>query len=290
MTVHNVSQGNVHVLFANCNAWISVQNDCRDLRHVRAHLRQGTRPSKKQTNIKNVKRYLQIMTVARDGLLVVHSIELLSPIRQKIVIPCSMLEGLLTALHFKLCHPSLHQLCAVVHRYFWALDLERALESVSNLAPSVLPWLKLQIQSGAINTRPTWISWVSFQCWCHQVWTPKHSSSSWKRNIVHWSHADRRWASTHFAGWAYLLSATAVPNGWPSICCSQWPCSWVPESARWPSCTYRLNTDSTLRLAIPKKQQSSYCWQGGTGSRGRAPQVGPDWWCCDHCSANHLCP
>ena len=53
-----------------------------------------------------------------------------------------MLEGQLTAIHFKLCHPSLHQLCAVVHRYFWALDLERALESVSKSCPQCAALVK----------------------------------------------------------------------------------------------------------------------------------------------------
>ena len=54
VTIHDVLQGNVHVPFANHNASISMQNDCRDLHCVWAHLRQGTWPSLKQTNIKNV--------------------------------------------------------------------------------------------------------------------------------------------------------------------------------------------------------------------------------------------
>ena len=36
-----------------------------------AHLTQGTRPFKKLTNIKDVKRYLNVATIASDGLLVV---------------------------------------------------------------------------------------------------------------------------------------------------------------------------------------------------------------------------
>ena len=89
-----------------------------------------------------MKRYLQTVMIARDGLLVVHSIEPLSPTREKIVIPRSMLEGLLTALHIKLCHPSLHQLRTVVHRYFWALDMEKSLESVSRSCPQCAALVK----------------------------------------------------------------------------------------------------------------------------------------------------
>ena len=142
VTVNDVLLGSVRVPFSNRNAWINMQNDCRDLRRVRAHLKQGTRPSKKQTNIKNVKRYLQTVMIARDGLLVVHSIEPLSPTREKIVIPRSMLEGLLTALHNELCHPSLHQLRTVVHCYFWALDMEKSLESVSKSCPQCAALVK----------------------------------------------------------------------------------------------------------------------------------------------------
>ena len=80
--------------------------------------------------------------IARDRLLVVHSIEPLSPIREKIVTPRSMFEGLLTALHIKLCHPSLHQLCTVVHRYFWVLDMEKSLESVSKSCPQCASLVK----------------------------------------------------------------------------------------------------------------------------------------------------
>jgi hypothetical protein len=39
------------------------------LRRTRAHILQGTRPSRKATDVKDVKRYLNVATVASDGLL-----------------------------------------------------------------------------------------------------------------------------------------------------------------------------------------------------------------------------
>ena len=67
----DILQGNVRLPFTSRPAWVAVQSECPDLRRTHAHLVQGTRPSKKLTNIKDVKRYLQVGSVADHGLLVV---------------------------------------------------------------------------------------------------------------------------------------------------------------------------------------------------------------------------
>ena len=111
---------------------MAVQSECPDLRRTHAHLVQGTRPSKKLTNIKDVKHYLQVASVADDGLLVVRRHEPLSPSRECIIVPRQALDGLLTALHIQLSHPSCHQLKMVVKRYLYALDLDKAVSRVSD--------------------------------------------------------------------------------------------------------------------------------------------------------------
>ena len=111
---------------------VAVQSECPDLRRTHAHLVQGTRPSKKLTNIKDVKHYLQVASVADDGLLVVRRHEPLSPSRECIIVPRQALDGLLTALHIQLSHPSCHQLKMVVKRYLYALDLDKAVSRVSD--------------------------------------------------------------------------------------------------------------------------------------------------------------
>ena len=113
-------------------AWVAVQSGCPDLHRTHAHLVQGTRTSKKLTNIKDVKRYLQVASVADDGLLVVRRHESLSPSRECIIVPRQALDGLLTALHIQLSHPSCHQLKMVVKRYIYALDLDKAVSRVSD--------------------------------------------------------------------------------------------------------------------------------------------------------------
>ena len=118
--------------FTSRSAWFNVQNECPDLRRVCAHLKQGTRPSKKLTNIRDVKRYLNVASVSKDGLLVVPRSQPLTPSTELIVVPRSVLDGLLTALNVNLDHPSKHQLLMVVQRHFFPLDMSTAITRVSN--------------------------------------------------------------------------------------------------------------------------------------------------------------
>ena len=131
VNIADITTGTSKMPFVNRPAWISLQADCPDLRRCHAHLKQGTRPSKKLTNIKDVKRYLQHSTIARDGLLVVPHKEAFSPVKERIVVPRKVLPGLLTALHIKLVHPSMFQLKQVFSRYFFALDIDSALRTTN---------------------------------------------------------------------------------------------------------------------------------------------------------------
>ena len=95
-------------------------------------MKQGTRPSKKTTNIKEVKRYLSVASIARDGISVVCRNDPLVPSSELIIVPRSVLHGLVTALHIKLDHLSRHQLELVMKRHFYALDLTKAIERTYN--------------------------------------------------------------------------------------------------------------------------------------------------------------
>lgn len=134
--VRNVSSqdiltGKVKLPFTNRKSWQTNQMECPDLRRVKAQLSQGTRPSKKQTKVSDIKRYLNTVTVSSDGLLVVSRCEPLGKDRELIVVPRALLEGLLTALHIKLNHPSCYQLKKVTQRYFFALDMESTINDIS---------------------------------------------------------------------------------------------------------------------------------------------------------------
>jgi hypothetical protein len=131
LSVQDIVSGNVRLPYTSRAAWLTMQAECPDLRRTHAHLKQGTRPSKKQITVKDIKRYLNVATIAKDGLLVVRRCEPLAPTRDCIIVPRDILHGLLTAIHIQLDHPSCHQLKLVTHRYFFALDMDKAIELVT---------------------------------------------------------------------------------------------------------------------------------------------------------------
>ena len=131
VSVSDIVSGIVKLPFTTRSTWITTQSECPDIRRAIAQLKQGTRPSKKQTTIKDVKRYLRYCSVSRDNLLVVKREEPFVPVSERIVVPRSSLIGLLTALHVKLDHPKIHQMKQVFSRYFFALDMDSAIEKVS---------------------------------------------------------------------------------------------------------------------------------------------------------------
>ena len=128
--VQDVLDGKVRLPFTSQAAWSAIQSECPNLLRTHAHLIQGTRPSRKLNNIKDVKRYLQVASVATDGLLVMQRHEPLSPSQECIIVPRQALHGLLTALHIQLSHPTTHQLKVVVKRYLYALDMDKTIARV----------------------------------------------------------------------------------------------------------------------------------------------------------------
>jgi hypothetical protein len=80
VSVHDVLSGAVTLPFTTRSAWLQTQQECPDLRRAHSHLKQGTRPSKKSTNIKDVKRYLNAASLSRDGLVVVRKEEPFPPL------------------------------------------------------------------------------------------------------------------------------------------------------------------------------------------------------------------
>lgn len=132
ITVKDIVSGNVKLPFISRSAWINSQLECNDLRRAHAHLKQGTRPSKKLTNIRDVKRYIQSASIGKDELLIVRNDDPFTLTRERIIVPRHALDGLLTALHIKFNHPTQHQLKQMFQRYFYALDLDKSLELVSD--------------------------------------------------------------------------------------------------------------------------------------------------------------
>ena len=118
--------------FTTRPAWFNVQNECPDLRRVCAHLKQGTNPSKKLTNVRDVKRFLNVTSISKDGLFVVQGQQPLSHPIELIVVPRFVLDGLLTAIYIKLDHPSKNEFQMVVQCHFFALDMSASITRESD--------------------------------------------------------------------------------------------------------------------------------------------------------------
>ena len=132
VSIQDIVDNTSSLPFSTRSAWLQIQSDCPDLRRVHAHLKQGTRPSKKLTNVRDVKRYLNCTSIAKDGVLVVKRSLPFVPVIEAIVVPRSVLDGLLTALRIKLNHPSRHQFQMVLQRQFFALDMNDAISRVTS--------------------------------------------------------------------------------------------------------------------------------------------------------------
>ena len=99
------------------------------LRRVSQCLKSGTTPSKNEHGIGNIKKYLQHVRLSSnppDNLLIVPDCHPFQPASQRIVVPKTMIHGLLTALHLKLGHPSKDQLRKAFNRGFFALNIDKA--------------------------------------------------------------------------------------------------------------------------------------------------------------------
>ena len=99
--------------FSTRSAWLQILSECLDL-----------------TTIKDVKRYINVATIAKNGLLTVRRTTPLVSSTDLIIVPPSVIDGLATAIHIKLDHPTKHQLQLVMKRHFYALDLAQVIERV----------------------------------------------------------------------------------------------------------------------------------------------------------------
>ena len=130
--VHSISttdilSGDKRLPFTSRSAWRLTQQECPDLRRSHAHLKQGIRPSKKITDARDIKRYLQVVTIAKDGLIVVRREHNMAQCKECIVVPRQVIDGLLVALHLKLNHPTAHQLKVTFTRFFYCLDMDQSI-------------------------------------------------------------------------------------------------------------------------------------------------------------------
>ena len=154
LCISDILDGKFNMPFLSRTAWKATQ-DCPSLRRTYAHLAQGTRPNRKNTTIKLVKRYLRVATLSPDGLLVVKKDIPFTQTRSLIIVPQHALAGLLNALHFKLQHPRKTQLSAICHRYFFALDMDKEIAAITSHCPQCAAIASLPHELEEFSTTPS---------------------------------------------------------------------------------------------------------------------------------------
>ena len=126
--VEDIVSGGSKVPFASRMSWIGVQQACQDLQKVHWYIKSGATVPKKKRHMTEVRRYLnygiQIASTPRGNLLVIKQHSPFKDTVERVVIPRKAADGLLTALHVQLDHPSAHQLKLVFSRAFFCLDME----------------------------------------------------------------------------------------------------------------------------------------------------------------------
>ena len=132
VSVDDLVSGKVRVPFTNRSAWLATQRECSDLEKVRFHLSQGSPPSRKHKNLKEVRRYLHSGAfIASDEVIIVRESKPFKDMVDRIVVPKSVSTGLLMALHLQCSHPSSFQLKKIFNRYFFALGVDNLIDNVS---------------------------------------------------------------------------------------------------------------------------------------------------------------
>lgn len=127
VSISDIVEGRLKLPYTNRASWKAVQSECPDLRKVFSNKKNGTVPHKKLKKLRIVRKYLSAnILVASDGLLV-HRIVKPLEAHDQIVVPAKVLDGLITALHIRLNHPTSYQMKKVFARYFFALNSDNVI-------------------------------------------------------------------------------------------------------------------------------------------------------------------
>ena len=136
ISVSDVMSGKTRVPYTTKLSWLPVQRSCPDLLKVHKYLTSNASIPKKRKKLTDVKRYVSIgvtvLTGHLDGLLVIKQSTPFKPTSYRVVIPRNVSDGLLTALHIQLNHPSTHQLKLLFSREFFCLDLDAKAKKISD--------------------------------------------------------------------------------------------------------------------------------------------------------------
>ena len=136
ITVSDILSGKAKVPYASKESWKEIQKACPDLSKVYKCLRNGITVPKKKKGFTDVKRYLTVgvthISGKYDGLIVIKQPTPFKPTSTRIVVPRHVSDGLMTAIHLNMNHPSLNQLKLLFSREFFCLDMDSIARMVTD--------------------------------------------------------------------------------------------------------------------------------------------------------------
>ena len=132
ITAEEVEKGDIKMPFYNKASWKIAQQSDQDLNRVYAQLKSGTRPGRKERDIKAVRRYFQVASISTDGVLIHRRKNLYGSDFELIIIPQNLAPGLISALHLHLCHPTKGQMKRVWNRYFFAINSDTLIDDCTH--------------------------------------------------------------------------------------------------------------------------------------------------------------
>ena len=106
VSIKDIEEGSARMPFYNISAWKQAQKRDPDLKRCYAQITEGTRPGKKEKNLRVLRRYFQIATISEAGLLVHCKANPFGPDMDLIIVPKELASGLISALHLQLGHPT----------------------------------------------------------------------------------------------------------------------------------------------------------------------------------------
>ena len=127
--------GNVSSLpFQSRSGILKLQEQDPELQVVRDYIQTGSRPNKKNTKCNLIKHILNLnVEIASDGALVVKNFNKMTKSTEELLLlPSSVAQGILTAWHIKMNHPSAYQMKKQVARKFVVPFANRLIDEITN--------------------------------------------------------------------------------------------------------------------------------------------------------------
>ena len=118
INIDDIERGTIKMPFYNHAAWKRAQMQDQDLKRCFSQLVSGTRPGKKEKNLKDLRRYFQVASISESELLIHRKTNPYGKDFELIIIPKNLARGVMSALHIQLGHPTKAQLRKIWDTHF----------------------------------------------------------------------------------------------------------------------------------------------------------------------------